>query len=219
MKLPANIDRLPTPEEKAQERELVMSTPLPGVHPDRFNHQHNRQEEFNESLPAAKAGRMYELPEDARTINLALLNADLPRQLEAGSSGGPTIPVDTAPSAIQILSNPKIREFSTGATRDTDEGKFDYEGFLSVRVLERYAAYMHKHRVQSDGSVRDSDNWQKGIPVKQYMKSLWRHFIDVWGTYRELDKTQLRTEVLEDALCALLFNAMGMLHEVLNGRS
>ena len=33
----------------------------------------------------------------------------------------------------------KIRKFETGATRDTDQGKYDYEGFLSPVVLDRFS--------------------------------------------------------------------------------
>jgi len=110
-----------------------------------------------------------------------------------------------------------MREFETGATRDTDEGKLDYEGFLSPLVLYRYAEYMHKHRIQADGKLRDSDNWQKGIPIDAYMKSMWRHFFDVWALHR--DKEWVATEKnQEEALCALMFNVAGMLHEVLRNR-
>lgn len=107
--------------------------------------------------------------------------------------------------------NGTVRTFETGATRDTEEGKLDYEGFLSPLVLERYARYMDKHRQQSDGSLRDSDNWQKGIPLSAYMKSGWRHFFDWWMEHRGIPSR----EGLEDALCALLFNVMGYLHETL----
>jgi hypothetical protein len=102
------------------------------------------------------------------------------------------------------------RVFETGANRDTDEGKLDFEGFLSPLVLERYAQYMHKNRKLKDGSLRDSDNWQKGIPIPVYMKSAWRHFFSVWKNHRAgtLDAAQ------ED-ICALMFNIMGMLHEML----
>ena len=72
-----------------------------------------------------------------------------------------------------------MRKFNTGATRDVDNDKLDFEGFLSPTVLIRYAEYMHTHRKQSDGALRDSDNWQKGIPKEVYMKSMWRHFMDV----------------------------------------
>lgn len=100
------------------------------------------------------------------------------------------------------------RYFETGAYRDTDVGKNDYEGYLSPAVIRRFGDYMTKHRVQSDGTVRESDNWQKGIPQNQYMKSMWRHFLDVWTLHRNGGDPQ-------EALCALLFNVMGYLHEEL----
>jgi hypothetical protein len=40
---------------------------------------------------------------------------------------------------------------TTGATRNLDEDKLDYEGFLSPYVLRRFAAYMHEHRKTPDG--------------------------------------------------------------------
>jgi hypothetical protein len=102
-----------------------------------------------------------------------------------------------------------LRKFETGATRDGDSHKLDFEGFLSPLVLKRYAEFMHTHRFQSDGELRDSDNWQKGIPQAEYMKSGWRHFMAWWMAHRghETDET------LEEALCALIFNASGYLHE------
>jgi hypothetical protein len=105
----------------------------------------------------------------------------------------------------------EMREFETGATRNVDTSKLDYEGFLSPLVLERYAAYMHKHRRQADGELRASDNWQKGIPREAYMKSGLRHCLDWWKEHRKL----ATADGLEEALCALIFNAMGYLHEVL----
>ena len=109
----------------------------------------------------------------------------------------------------------KIRKFKTGATRDTDDNKLDFEGFLSPIVLERFAKYMDKHRKQSDGSLRDSDNWQKGIPQDAYIKSAWRHFHDWWMEYRGYKSR----EGLEDALCALIFNVMGYLYEHLKEKA
>ena len=107
----------------------------------------------------------------------------------------------------------EIRQFDTGATRDTDDGKLDYEAFLSPLVLERYAQHLHKHRVQSDGKMRDGDNWQRGIPKKVYMKSAFRHFIDWWSHHRHPGK-----DGIEEAICSLIFNAMGYLHELLKER-
>lgn len=104
-----------------------------------------------------------------------------------------------------------MRNFDTGATRDTDVGKPDYEGFLSPLVIERFGRYMDKHRHQADGKLRDSDNWQKGIPKDAYMKSGWRHFVDWWKEHRGISTK----DGIEEALCALMFNVMGYLHEYL----
>lgn len=112
----------------------------------------------------------------------------------------------------------KIRQFDTGATRDTDEGKNDYEGFLSYPVLEAFGDYMTVHRKQSNGELRDSDNWMKGIPRTAYIKSMFRHFLDVWALhrgYKRIDKKTGQEIKLKEALCALLFNVQGYLHEYL----
>lgn len=109
------------------------------------------------------------------------------------------------------MKDDKIRKFDTGATRDTDNDKLDYEGFLSPLVLKRFAEYMNKHRKQSDGKLRDSDNWQRGIPKEAYIKSGWRYFMDWWLENRGFESR----EGIEDALCALMFNVMGYLYEIL----
>lgn len=110
-----------------------------------------------------------------------------------------------------------LRNFDTGATRDTDDGKYDYEAFLSPHVIEAYGAYMHEHRKQPDGKLRDGDNWQKGIPLTVYIKSAWRHFLQLWMIHRGLiarDEKGNRV-TLRQAACGVLFNVMGYLHEVL----
>jgi hypothetical protein len=50
-----------------------------------------------------------------------------------------------------------MRKFKSGALRDNDTDKIDFEGLLSPLVLERFGEYMHRHRNTADG-VRDSDN-------------------------------------------------------------
>lgn len=124
-----------------------------------------------------------------------------------------------------------VRQFESGATRDSDSNKLDFEGFLSPFVLRRYAEYLHKHRIQSDGNFRDSDNWQKGIPISVYMKSMSRHYMEVWEGYRRrLDlnskgvfsiKDDPHVEDRLDSLCALMFNVQGYIYEILKaqGRS
>lgn len=109
------------------------------------------------------------------------------------------------------------RYFATGATRDTDAGKLDFEGFLSPLVLERYAEYMHQHRMQTDGKLRDSDNWQRGFGEHHLdvcMKSAWRHFMDMWMEHRSLPSR----ENMDSAICGLLFNVMAYYHHLLKER-
>jgi hypothetical protein len=113
-----------------------------------------------------------------------------------------------------------VRLFDTGATRDAEDGKYDYEGFLSPLVVEAYGRYMHKHRQQPDGKLRSADNWQKGIPKTAYIKSMFRHFVDFWKLHRghAVTDTHGNTVTFEDALCAITFNAMGYLHETLKDK-
>lgn len=109
-----------------------------------------------------------------------------------------------------------MRVFQTGATRDSCDAKIDPEGFLSPTVVLRYCQYMDKHRKQADGKLRDSDNWQKGIPLDAYLKSMWRHFLDVWLCHRGHDPAHEEEGYdIEEALCAIIFNASGYLHELL----
>lgn len=113
---------------------------------------------------------------------------------------------------------PPVRTFDTGATRDTSEGKVEYEGYLSSRVLRRFGEYMLKHQYQSDGQIRDADNWQKGIPRDAYMDSGFRHFMDWWSYHRKTGPV-LTYDQREEILCAVMFNAMGYLHECLEERA
>lgn len=118
---------------------------------------------------------------------------------------------------LPVLSdgNGEVRQFETGATRDTEDGKLDFEAFLSPLVLLRYAEYMHKHRKQSDGQLRDGDNWQKGIPSNVYMKSLMRHLMDVWLLHH--GHSDAARGDMQEALCGVIFNAMGYLFNELGG--
>lgn len=111
-----------------------------------------------------------------------------------------------AGNAIQAM-----RKFESGATRDVDVTKPDYEGFLHPLVIERFGKFMNKHRVQADGFVRASDNWQLGIPKDSCMKSGWRHFLDWWKEHRGYSTP----DGIEDALCALMFNASAYLATIL----
>lgn len=107
----------------------------------------------------------------------------------------------------------QMRNYPTGATRGSEDGKLDFDGFLSPLAMLAFAEYMHEHRSTPQG-LRPGDNWKKGIPRDDYMKSMWRHFFEVWSLHHSaaaLDKDRIR------ALCALRFNVDGMLHELLSG--
>jgi hypothetical protein len=103
-----------------------------------------------------------------------------------------------------------MREFKTGATRDADEGKVDLTGAMSPLAVIVFLEYMRKHQVQADGKLRSSDNWKKGMPKEQYMKSLGRHFLEAWKLV-ELGVPDERQ--IEEALCGVIFNAFGWIHE------
>lgn len=120
----------------------------------------------------------------------------------------------------QSRNSEQIRTFETGATRDVTRGKLDYVKALSPIVLRRYVQYLDKHRLQSDGSYRDFNNWKKGIPQETYRSSNGRHFIDDWllsEGYATEDNHGPITDI-EDVICAKIFNDMGRLHEILKAR-
>lgn len=113
-----------------------------------------------------------------------------------------------------------VRQFTTGANRDANDDKLDYEGFLSPIVLQEYAKYMHKNRFLKDGSIRDSDNWQNlfGETVEEHsnvcIESLFRHFMDLWLLHRGYEAR----ESIDDALNGLMFNTMAYYHGLLKER-
>jgi hypothetical protein len=118
----------------------------------------------------------------------------------------------------------EIRTNTTGATRDSAEGKNCYEGFLSPLVLESFGDYMTEHRRQSDGSLRAPDNWQKGMPLAWYRDSLIRHVFTAWSLWRGWPVREekiggvMRQPTLIETLNGILFNTMGMMHELLKAR-
>jgi len=115
---------------------------------------------------------------------------------------------------VEALAKQPYRTFPTGASRDTDEGKPDFEGFLSPLVLTRFGEYMHHKRHMPDGTLRSGDNWQKGMTKDVYISSAYRHFIAL-----TLAHDGYKSEPSEESLCALLFNIQGYLHELLKERN
>jgi hypothetical protein len=97
-----------------------------------------------------------------------------------------------------------ITKFTTGAIRDTQEGKYDFIETLSWTALNRYAGYMtSKKKKYGEG------NFKKGIPIDSYEKSLVRHIQKYLANKYENGNV----EINEDHLSAIVFNAMGIMHE------
>jgi len=106
-----------------------------------------------------------------------------------------------------------MREFASGATRDDDISKLDYEGYNNPLVDKCYAEYLNKHRQTANG-LRDSDNWQNLFGEKHFdvcMKSLCRHTVDVRLAHRGYKSEQ----PIIDSLNAIIFNAKAYLLKLL----
>ena len=123
----------------------------------------------------------------------------------------------------------KIRTLKSGAVRDTDDGKFEFFGFMHPLNDYSFAKYMHEHRKMADGSMRDSNNWWAGFGLGVCLQSLVRHVEDLKlihtgffvyekrvGTKAEriVHKTRLKTlpknykEItIEECCCAIRFNS------------
>lgn len=127
--------------------------------------------------------------------------------------------------APAMVDNGLMQKFATGATRSSDVGKNHYDGFLSMPAIEEFGDYMTRHRVQPDGSLRDPDNWQKGMPLASYVGSLLRHTLELVGLTRGYVSKRMRRELpqhVEDldflkreTACAIWFNVQGFLHVTL----
>jgi len=114
----------------------------------------------------------------------------------------------------------KIRQFESGATRDTDVGKLNYIRALSPIVLQYYVEYLGGHRTQPDGSMRDWDNWKRGMDKQIYLEGQDRHHRAVWLLSQGFPASDNHGQVtMKDSLCGVIFNAMGMLHEILKEES
>lgn len=108
-----------------------------------------------------------------------------------------------------------MRTFDTGATRDTAEGKPNYGGYLSSLALRCFGRYMLKHETQADGKKREPGNWKKGIPERVYYESLLHHTLEDLMALMDGLPAREPSTTKKEALCAILFNAQGMLHEIL----
>lgn len=102
----------------------------------------------------------------------------------------------------------EIREFWEWYwNRNSDNGKYDIEGFINPLVLDKFYEYMHHHRFLENWEMRNSDNWQKWFWEEHYevcMKSLLRHVHDLWMEHRGYKSR----EWVHSALMGSLFNLM-----------
>jgi hypothetical protein len=122
-----------------------------------------------------------------------------------------TCPFHSDVAQAEMTELAETRVFKTGATRDIDNDKLDYEGFISPAVWEEFAKYMHECRLRNiplGQEIRSSDNWQKGIPQSAYMKSMLRHVMEAWINWRN-GKVDIKV------FMAILFNVQGMVFEEL----
>lgn len=106
-----------------------------------------------------------------------------------------------------------MRQFPSGAIRDSNLNKPHYEGYFSPLVIKRFGRFMLEHETLADGSRRAPDNWQQGFGVDATMDSLWRHFVDLCLCHDGFESES--REDIENTLCAIIFNAQSYLYEIL----
>ena len=106
------------------------------------------------------------------------------------------------------------RVFESGASRNSDKGKLQKDLFLDAKVIHEYCKFMHKNRKTDSGTIREGDNWKKGIPVPALMASMVRHVEDVklhhQGYHDSTEETYL------DSIFGAIFNLMGLAHDEIN---
>jgi hypothetical protein len=91
----------------------------------------------------------------------------------------------------------EIRQFESGATRDTASGKIEYHGFRHPLLEHSFGEYMNKHRIQSNGELRDSNNWWKGWDKEISLQSLCRHLADLEAIHAGYDVYKLKVDGVE----------------------
>jgi hypothetical protein len=83
------------------------------------------------------------------------------------------------------------REFSTGAVRDRGEAKGRWD-LLPFHTIQRVSVHYER------GCEKYGDrNWEKGLPVGEYLNSCLRHLMKWWLGHKD-----------EDHLVAFVWNAL-----------
>lgn len=107
-----------------------------------------------------------------------------------------------------------MRISKTGATRDSNHGKYDYFGFNHPVVEWFFSKYMYKHRKQADGTMRAPDNWWKGFDDEvEVVRSADRHLQDIkliLAGHEVIDEDG-KEVTIEDAACGVRFGMNALL--------
>lgn len=106
------------------------------------------------------------------------------------------------------------RVFETGAIRDVNTTKVNVMGHISPLVTKFYTEYLHECRKLQDGTLRDAENWKLGMPEQVWLESFVRHTEDV-KLIADGFPDAAHTPDMKKALCAVLFNAQGLLYQIL----
>jgi len=111
-----------------------------------------------------------------------------------------------------------MRQYDSGATRSPLGDKLQYKGFRCPQVEKSFALYMHEHRTQADGNIRDADNWKKGMDKEDCADSLIRHcedFHSAWEGWEVIcPDTKKKVSVVE-LLNAMKFNINAIIRELI----
>lgn len=87
------------------------------------------------------------------------------------------------------------RRFSSGAVRNSDKGKPRY-GLIPPQALKRVAM-----RYTQGAEHYGDNNWEKGMPIKDFVDSAMRHFEQWRAGYRD-----------EDHLAAVVWNILAIIY-------
>lgn len=104
-------------------------------------------------------------------------------------------------------SSTSSRTYTTGATRSGGR-KLQIRRFFSWKALMKFAWYMDKCRDMPDGSLREADNWKKGIPPEDFADSFIRHATKFAQALDVGDSVTAQINAM-----AAFFNLQGYLHE------
>lgn len=135
------------------------------------------------------------------------VNAEADKAAEQKQQPGP----GTSPYGGPFGNARSTRAFDTGATRDVDHDKIDPEAAIAPIVLTLYCQYMKACQIMPDGSRRQDDNWQRGMPRESYMKSGARHFLEWWQQHRAAEPNSYKLVI---ALFGIMFNVQGYILEL-----